>query len=70
MDIFYPQEFGGWVDVTLEATTSVQGTEFAESSSFRLSLSGDDLDDENEAPPGVVSPFGDGDPTFTCADTN
>jgi hypothetical protein len=70
VDVFYPQEFGAWVDVTLEATTSVQGTEFAEASIFRLPVNGEDTDDINIAPPGVVSPFGDGDPTFTCADTN
>lgn len=70
VDVFYPQEFALWVDVTLQATTSVQGTEFAKSSKFRLPINADDVDSADDSPPGQVSPFGDGDPTFTCADTN
>jgi len=58
VDIFYAQEFAGWVQVTLEATTSVQGTEFAKSSTFVVGGSAEDFDDKNEAPPGVISPFG------------
>ena len=55
--------------VTLEATTSVQGTEFAEASNFVLPINGDDVDSENQAPPGVISPFGSGGIAPTCADT-
>lgn len=69
IDVFYPQDHARWVHVTLEATTSVQGTEFAESSNFVLPISGEDVDDENEAPPGVISPFGSGGAAPTCADT-
>jgi hypothetical protein len=69
IDVFYPQDHSRWVHVTLEATTSVQGTEFAESSNFVLTISGEDVDDENESPPGAVSPFGSGGLTPTCADT-
>ena len=58
VDVLYPQDHARWVDVTLTATTSVQGTEFASSSSFNLSINGDDVDDENESPPGASSPFG------------
>ena len=60
IDIFYAQEFAGWVKVTLEATTSVQGTEFAKSSTFILVGSAEDFDDKTDAPPGVFSPFGTG----------
>ena len=66
VDVFYPQDHAQWVHVTLEATTSVQGTEFAESSNFVLPISGEDVDDENEAPPGFISPFGQ---SGSCADT-
>jgi len=66
VDVLYPQEFANWVDVTLTATTSVQGTEFAESASFRLPVSGDDVDDSAESPPGNPSPFGTG---SSCNDT-
>jgi hypothetical protein len=73
LDVFYPQEHARWVAVTLEATTSVTGTEFAKSSSFVLPINGDDVDDENETPPGQISPFGTGGvgtamPTLTCLD--
>ncbi len=69
VDVFYPQDHAQWVHVTLEATTSVQGTEFAESSNFVLPISGEDVDDENESPPGVISPFGSGGLAPTCLDT-
>jgi hypothetical protein len=70
IDVFYPQDHAQWVHVTLEATTSVQGTEFAESSNFVLPISSDDVDDENDNPPGIISPFGSGGAAPTCADTN
>lgn len=66
VDVFYPQEFANWVDVTLTATTSVQGTEFAESSSFRLPVAAEDIDDVAAEPPGRRSPFG---TSATCQDT-
>lgn len=66
IDVYYPQEFAYWVDVTLTATTSVQGTEFAESSKFRLPGSAEDFSDEDTDPPGNPSPFGQSD---TCANT-
>ncbi len=66
VDVFYPQEFAFWVNVTLQATTSVQGTEFAEASVFLLPGSAEDFSDENVAPPGFDSPFGTGP---SCADT-
>ena len=66
VDVFYPQEFAYWVDVTLTATTSVQGTEFAKSSAFRLPGSSEDFSDENNDPPGNPSPFG---VSNSCADT-
>lgn len=67
VDVLYPQEFAGWVQVTLEATTSVQGTEFAKASTFVLVGSAEDFDDKAEAPPGQFSPFGTGN---SCQDTN
>jgi hypothetical protein len=67
VDVLYPQEHARWVDVTLEATTSVQGTEFAKASKFVLPINGEDVDNENETPPGAVSPFGQ---SGTCLDTN
>jgi hypothetical protein len=69
VDVIYPQDHARWVEVTLEANTSVQGTEFAESSNFILPINGDDVDSENENPPGLISPFGSGGVAPTCADT-
>ena len=65
VDVFYPQEFANWVRVSLTATTSVQGTEFAESSNFVLPVSADDIDSQAENPPGNPSPFG---TSGSCAD--
>lgn len=58
VDVFFPQDHARWVHVTLEATTSVQGTEFAQTSDFILPINGEDVDEENEVPPGQISPFG------------
>jgi Bacterial Ig-like domain (group 1) len=66
VDVFYPQEFAYWVNVTLTATTSVQGTEFAESSTFLLPGAATDFNDESVDPPGNPSPFG---TSASCADT-
>jgi len=66
VDVIYAQDHARWVEVTLEATTSVQGTEFAKASNFVLPINGEDVDSENEAPPGVISPFVS---SASCADT-
>ena len=62
VDVYYPQEYAEWLEVTLEARTTVQGTEFAESTTFILPILASDVNQQNVQPPGVVSPFGtDGD---------
>ena len=66
VDVFYAQDHARWVQATIEATTSVQGTEFAKASSFILPINSDDVDDENTVPPGRNSPFG---VSTTCLDT-
>ena len=58
IDVFYPQEYAFWLEVTLEAKTSVQGTEFAESTTFTVDGLASDFASESIAPPGVFSPFG------------
>jgi hypothetical protein len=58
LDVFYPQEYAYWLEVTLQATASVQGTEFARQTTFiPPGLSGD-FSSENTTPPGYRSPFG------------
>jgi hypothetical protein len=58
VDVYYPQEYAYWLEVTLEARTAVQGTEFAESTTFVLPGSAADFTNEDVAPPGASSPFG------------
>jgi len=63
--VTYPQEFAVWLDVTLEAQTSVAGTQFSEKRTFNLQGTAGDYNNEAVAPPGVTSPFGQ---STTCAD--
>jgi hypothetical protein len=58
VDVYWPQEYAYWLEVTLEARTAVQGTEFAESTTFVLPGLDDDFSNENASPPGLNSPFG------------
>ena len=58
VDVYWPQEYAFWLEVTLEAKTSVEGTEFAESTTFILPGSAEDFTNLDSAPPGVTSPFG------------
>jgi hypothetical protein len=56
IDVVYPQVYGCWLEVTLQARTAVQGTEFTESQTFILPVSADDVDSLDESPPGVSVP--------------
>ena len=68
VDVTYPQEFAFYVRVTLQATVAeVGGTEFAESATFTLTGAASDFNNQNNSPPGPVSPFGS--MNATCADT-
>jgi hypothetical protein len=64
VDVFYPQEFARWVNVTLSATATVQGTEAVETNNFTLPILLDDVK-TNTSPPGQTSPFG---TAGTCSD--
>jgi hypothetical protein len=67
VDILYPQEHAFWLEVTLEARTSTQGTEFARATRFVLPGAAADFNSPTTSPPGVVSPFGQ---ASNCADPN
>ncbi len=54
--ITYPKDRGATLDVTLEASASVAGSEFKTSAFFTLGVSVDDVTDENSSPP--ESPYG------------
>ncbi len=58
VEVWYPQEYAYWIETTLEATTSVQGTEFSETATFLPPGTTTDFCNEDNSPPGVVSPFG------------
>lgn len=54
--ITYPKDRGATLDVTLEASASVAGSEFKTSAFFTLGVAVDDVTDENAPPP--ESPYG------------
>jgi hypothetical protein len=56
--VYYPQEYAYYLQVTLQAQASVQGTAFFASSTFLLPGSASDFNSPTKAPPGIVSPFG------------
>lgn len=56
--VVYPQEFAYWLDVRLEVSASVGGTETRRSTQFRLPGAASDFNTQTTAPPGPVSPFG------------
>ncbi len=65
VEVIYPQQFARWVQVILEAQTSVQGTESSNSSRFILPIAAADVE-RDSSPPGNPSPYGSG---TSCADT-
>lgn len=58
VSVYYPQEYAYYLDVSLSASTSVQGTEYVRTSHFTLPGLSSDFDDVKKAPPGPLSPFG------------
>jgi hypothetical protein len=58
IDVYWPQEYAYYLEVTLEARTTVQGTESARSTTFVLDGAAPDFNNENVAPPGITSAFG------------
>jgi len=65
--VYYPQEYAYYLQVTLQAQATVQGTAFAAQSTFMLAGLADDFSDVKSAPPGIISPFG---KSNTCSDMN
>lgn len=56
--VIYPEDHANWVQVTLTARATVQGTEGSTTSTFVLPALGDYLTDIKHSPPGIVSPYG------------
>ena len=57
VSVFYPQEYAYYLDVSLSASTTVQGTEYVRTSRFTLPGVATDFDGTT-GPPGPISPFG------------
>lgn len=58
VDVLYPQSYHGWVEVEIEAKTSVAGTETRRTVKFVLDAKAEDITNVQAAPPGLFSPFG------------
>lgn len=57
-NVIYPAEYANWLEVELEATTMVEGTESKSIARILLPGIGSDYTNENVVPPGYISPFG------------
>jgi hypothetical protein len=62
---YYPQSYAMWLEVEIGAQASVSGTEFSAQQDYWLEVLADDVDNENESPPNLISPYGIG---SSCAD--
>lgn len=58
VNVFYPQEFAYYLDVSLSASATVQGSEYVRTNNFMLAGLSTDFNVVTNAPPGPVSPFG------------
>ncbi len=58
--MLYPEEYANWLEVTLQATVVVDGTEGTARVRRVLPALADDVNDEQNPPAGYVSPFGRG----------
>ncbi len=65
VNIFYPQDHARWLQIDLSASATVQGSEYARTSTFVLPISASDLS-ATGTPPGFISPFGDINAPGTC----
>jgi hypothetical protein len=63
----YPEDHALWVQSTLTATATVQGTQSSTEATFVLPMLAADISDTNQEPPGFVSPYG---VAATCTDPN
>ncbi len=63
--VSYPAEYAYYLQVTLQAQASVQGTAYSASSTFLLPGLAADFNSPTVSPPGPISPFG---KSATCSD--
>lgn len=62
----YAQQFALYLNVMIRVTADVSGTESIEEQVWRTAGLSDDFNDEQNSPPGIVSPFG---TSGSCANT-
>ncbi len=58
LNVVYPKSFGNWVDVQLEVSASVGGTEGYNAVLFQLPMAASDMTNQNVAPPSTPRTFG------------
>jgi len=58
VELSYAQEFGSWVEVTIQAKAAVTGTEFLETEDYTLEVLRSDVALSNSPPGGLVSRWG------------
>ena len=58
VELTYAQEFGNWVEVTIQAKAAVTGTEFLETQDYTLEVLRADVALTNSPPGGIVSRWG------------
>ncbi len=63
VNLIYPREYGYWVDVNMQVTSTAQGTENVTSRPITLGILAADY--SNETNPPMVSPFGTGRPVIS-----
>lgn len=63
VNVIYPKDHANWVQVVLQATATVSGTQSTASATFILPGATDDYNSQTTAPPGEFSPYG---MTGTC----
>jgi hypothetical protein len=54
----YPEDHALWVQVTLTASATVQGTESTQAATFVLPILASYLTTTTSQPPGFISPYG------------
>jgi len=67
IDVKYPQNYGGWINIDLIVSAKVGGTESSKQVLFTLPASLEDVLNEDTAPPQGSSPLGISD---SCTDSN
>ncbi len=58
VEVIYPKNTAWWSEQRIEATVTVDGTEFIEHTDFRLGVQAADINSSDKTPPNLNSPYG------------